>query len=278
MLAWRFPKRPSKQRHIFVVGAPRSGTTLLEAILAVHPNFASLRQELAIFSFRNIFQLERLAFSLAETETTETLFRESTNIVEFYDKLAESVLRNKGGKRFLEKTPQNVLHLSFLRNNFPNAQFINIIRDGRDCYCSAQTNPYVIQSKSAEKYAKYWRRCIESRSAFKDDPNIIDIRYEELTSDTERVTRNLMNFLGEDFLPEQLQINHYSKHGASQAPFFKKLSGPIDTSSHNQWQSKLSEQEINVFERVAGSQLVRLGYELSAVSAKRPEQQNFHYT
>jgi protein-tyrosine sulfotransferase len=267
-LAWRFPRLPSTQRHIFVIGAPRSGTTLLEAILAVHPNFSSLHKELAIFSFRNIFELERLAFSIADTENAASLFQKSTDIVEFYDKLAESVLRIYGGKRFLEKTPQNVLHLAFLRNSFPNAQFINVIRDGRDCYCSAQDNPYVIQSKSAEKYAKYWRRCIESRTAFGNDPNIIDIRYEELTADTERVTKNLMQFLGEQFLPEQLQTSYYSRHNASRAPFFQKLSGPIDTSSHNQWRAELSEQEIKAFERVAGSHLVQLGYELSEGSSR----------
>jgi protein-tyrosine sulfotransferase len=277
-LSWRFPKTLSTKKHIFVIGAPRSGTTLLEAILAVHPNLTSLRQELAIFSFRNIFELERLAFSLTKTETAAALFQESTDVIEFYDKLAESALRIHGGKRFLEKTPQNILHLAFLRNNFPNAQFININRDGRDCYCSAQSNPYVIQANKVEDYAKYWRRCVESRNRFGNDPNIIDIRYEELTSAPERVTKSLMSFLGEDFLPEQIQSNQYSQHGASQAPFFKKLSGPIDTSSHNQWQSKLSEQEIKQFERIAGSQLVQLGYALSPVSAKSIWQQSFHFS
>jgi protein-tyrosine sulfotransferase len=269
MLAWRFPRIPSTQRHIFIIGAPRSGTTLLEAILAVHPNFSSLHKELAIFSFRNIFELERLAFSITETATTTALFQKSADIVEFYDKLAESVLSIQGGKRFLEKTPQNVLHLAFLRNSFPNAQFINIVRDGRDCYCSAQDNPYVIQSKSVERYAKYWRRCVESRIAFGHDPNIIDIRYEELTSDAVGVTKNLMHFLGEEFLPEQLQTSHYSQHNASKVPFFQKLTCPIDTSSHNQWQTELTKREIKTFERIAGSHLVQLGYALSEGSTSR---------
>jgi protein-tyrosine sulfotransferase len=275
MIAWRFPRLPSTQRHIFVIGAPRSGTTLLEAILAVHPSFSSLHKELAIFSFRNLLELERLTFSITDTETAAELFQQSADIVEFYDKLAERVLSIQGGGRFLEKTPQNILHLAFLRNNFPNAQFINIIRDGRDCYCSGQSNPYVTQAKSVEQYAKYWRRCIESRIAFGNDPNIIDIRYEELTADTERVTKNLMRFLGEQFLPEQLQTDHYSQHHASKVPFFQKLAGPINTSSHNQWRTKLSEQEIKTFERIAGSQLVRLGYELSESSASRVVPQDF---
>ncbi len=275
MLAWRSPKLPSTQRHIFLIGAPSSGGSLVEAILAGHPNFSCLRQELAIFSFRNILESERLTFSLTATETAAELFHASTDIVEFYDQLAGSILKTHKVERFFERTPQNVLHLRFLKNNFPNAQFINLIRDGRDCFCSALSEPNITQSKSVEKYARYWRRCIESRTAFGNDPNIIDIQYEALTSNFEQVTKNLMNFLGETALPEQLEQRYCFQAGIPKAVILNNVSDGIDTFGRDQWRTKLSEQEVKTFERIAGSHLRRLGYKLSEVSTSRNKSQNF---
>lgn len=249
----------SDRNHIFVVGAPRSGTTLVKQILSTHPRLRGPGYETAIFMFKDIFNFK---FSGFKREEISALIQKSNDIVDFFDQFAEANLEKLGGERFVEKTPPHVLQLKFLIKHFPKAQFINIFRDGRDCYCSAQKHPNIVQGRSVENYATYWKKCIKSRLTKASNPQIFDIKYEELVANPGQIVPEIMNFLGEEFDPKQINPEYYSKNVAvnTHKSHFNKLSKPINGSSQGRWKSEMQANEIHRFHQIAGDELRLLRY------------------
>jgi len=260
-IKWRCPKTISSKKHIFVVGSPRSGTTLLQRILTVHPELFSIEGETGIFSYQNIFS--RRHFGLTESELNE-LYNTSTDIVEFFDNSIKILEKQNLGKTFVEKTPQHILHIDFLIKHFPNASFIHIYRDGRDCYISSLKHPNVPQRRSPVTFARYWRKCIKSWEAVHPAPNLYEIKYENLASRPESELQNLMHFLGLKLDARQLDPEYISQDHRAKRDEFKKLKEPINRSSCGRWEKELSKEGLNIFLEIAGDQLSSLGYQFKA--------------
>ncbi|NJL81783.1 MAG: sulfotransferase [Chloroflexaceae bacterium] len=257
-LPWYFPATLSEQPHIFVVGAPRSGTTLVKLILNVHPNLSGPGYETGFFMFKHLSNL-----LLGKNDPSRQKLQTNTpDIVQAFDRFSQQRLKETGGQRFIEKTPPHVLRLPFLLKHFPKAQFINVFRDGRDCYCSARHHAYVTQGQSIETYARYWRRCLRSRFRQGEHPRILDVKYEDLVTNAESAVRGIMAFLAEEFEERQLDPRCYSQNTItrSKRQEFSKLSQPISPSSMNRWQKEMTAAEIERFEKIAGQELRRLGY------------------
>ncbi|MEQ9551820.1 MAG: sulfotransferase [Coleofasciculus sp. G3-WIS-01] len=255
----RLPKTISYEPHIFVFGAPRSGTTLMKLILGAHPNLSGFGYETGLFMYRDIY-----GFTYERFTTTEiaNLIEQSQDIVQFYDKFTQHITQQTGGQRFIEKTPQHVLRLKFLLKHFPNAKFINMFRDGRDGYCSARHHQNVPQGKSIVRYASYWKKCINARLNQENNENILDVKYEELTNNPEQVVRQIMNFIGEKYDSRQINPKYYSQNTITQdtRQEFRKLSKSIDQASQGRWKKELTESEVKQFHEIAGRELEILGY------------------
>ena len=197
-----------------------------------------------------------------QNKKSKDIFKSSRNLVELYDNVADLIKQRDRKQRFLEKTPFHVLYLKFLSKHFPNAKFVHMIRDGRDCYLSSRRLA-TYHHKPLYKEAILWRDSIKARQSLRENRQIIDIKYEEFTHKPLEITQKIMNFLGEDFLEEQVKPNSYSKTKmfASESGH-ERLKQPIKPSSIGQWRKKMTGEEINLFQRIAGSQLKELNYEL----------------
>src|SRR5690606_8481211 len=82
-IRYRFPAATSPRDHVFIVGVPRSGTTLLKSILVAHPDFGGSDYEsTGIFNLRDIF-----SYGMGEIPPPEMaeLLKSSSDIVQFYD-------------------------------------------------------------------------------------------------------------------------------------------------------------------------------------------------
>ena len=212
--------------------------------------------------YKDIFQFDFEGFSPAELHEIRN---NSKDIVDFFDHFAQENLKRTSGEHFIEKTPPHVLRLNFLRKHFPKARFINVMRDGRDCFCSASHHPNVIQGRSVERYARYWKRCIQARQKHGQQSNIFDIRYEDLVTHPEQQVRAVMDFLGEDYQVNQLDPQSYSSNKITQTnkAHFRKLGEPISNRSKQRWKQELSVEETSIFEAIAGTELEAMGYKLS---------------
>lgn len=258
-VVWRLPRTRSDQNHIFVVGAPRSGTTLMKLILSVHPNLKGPGYETGIFMYKNIFDFKFTGFTKDEIDQ---IIHRSRDIVQFFDGFAIANLQKLGGERFVEKTPPHVLKLDFLLTHFPNAHVVNIYRDGRDCYCSAQHHPNVVQGRSVKRYATYWKKCIQARLNVGKSDRVFDVKYEELTANPAKHVADVMAFLGEEYDPRQIDPTYYSQNKSinSKKAYLEKLAQPIKTASQGRWKTELSSDDVEQFNQIAGDELRLLNY------------------
>ena len=244
--------------HIFIVGAPRSGTTLLQRILSVHDNLFSIDGETALFTAQNIFS--RNHFMMTK-KNSETLLSESKNVVDFFNRCVQRVNGTAYGRRFVEKTPQHIFHLKFILKHFPKSRIIHITRDGRDCYCSAIHHQGIPQASSLGRFARYWRGCINAGLNFDTDPRVLRVQYESLVKIPTETVSKIMSFLNLEISIKQLDPEMYGDDMRSSEPEFSRLKDPITANTVGVYKNILSANEVRFFDDIAGKTLDKLGYD-----------------
>lgn len=123
-------KRPPNQP-IFILGSPRSGTTLLFEVLGRSPHVASLEVE-SHFLWEMFHPLEAAGFSSHELGPQDFSRRERRVLYWVIDRVSE-------GRRYLDKAPRNCLRVPYLHALFPGAWFVHLKRDGRAAVSSLIT-------------------------------------------------------------------------------------------------------------------------------------------
>jgi hypothetical protein len=208
---------------VFVVGCPRSGTTLVQTMLDSHPRICvtyeadflidiplGLRSSLA-----NAAQALRSAVAHPNFRTHDcdvagvrAVCRE-LGIIDSAGAmrvLAASQALAQGKSRWGNKTPKALLHLAELAVVYPDAQFIHVIRDGRDA-ASSQTR---VSSRSLVEGALLWRTGLRigRRAGSRLGPNrYLEVRLEEVLASPEAQLRRMCAFIGEDFAPSMLEFH-----------------------------------------------------------------------
>lgn len=258
-ITWRFPKTVSDLDVVFVMGAPRSGTTLLQNILRSHSDLFSIEDETGIFSFQNIFAKHRAHFGLNRA-VLKTLYTSSEDIIDFFEKAVAEISPGGSSKRFVEKTPQHILWLPFILKYFPQAHVIHIVRDGRDAYVSAKRHMGIPSGWSATRYASYWRKCVRM-TINNNCPRVAVIKYENLVREPRKESTKIMEFLGLKLQDQQLDPNVFGKDKRARSEHFCKLATPIDDASVGKWKTSLSDDEKLAFAARAYDALKYFGYE-----------------
>lgn len=204
---------------LFVVGCPRSGTTLVQAILDSHPclnviyeaNFlidiplglrswpANASQALALAEAHPNFRADSFDVRAARGACTELGITDAAGAMRV---LAASLAVTEGKRRWGNKTPKGLLHLAELAILYPDAQFIHVIRDGRDSAASqARGERSVVQSALLWRTGMRTGRRAESHLG---TDRYLEVRLEELLSSPEEQMRRMCAFVGEDFDPAML--------------------------------------------------------------------------
>jgi Sulfotransferase family len=258
----------SDARHIFVVGAPRSGTTLLKTLLVAHPLVGGTDQEsTGLFRLRDLrtYRLGELS-----DEEMQRLLRESRHdLIRLYDLVVAALLRRRSKARFTDKLTVRAFRLQYVARHFPQSLFVNIVRDGRDSYCSAVRHPNVPQSDDIRTFAKYWASCVRIPVQTVPAERLLNVRYEDLTSEPETHLRRIMEFCGLEFAPQQVDVACYSTTTSiKKLEVHQNLAKPINTSSQGRWRRDMSETEREAFCRIAGGVLAECGYDGELVSGE----------
>ena len=261
-IKWRMPATVSDLDVVFVMGCPRSGTTLIQKVIEGHDNYFSIQGETGLFSYQNIFDINREHFGLS-AGTQKLMFNMSNDIVDFFDRSVRLIAKENNNRIFIEKTPQHVIHLNKLIRYFPNAKFVNIVRDGRDCFGSAKHHRNIPQSKSAKMFARYWKKCVLPPWRHKDNSNLYTLKYEEFTETPYPELEKLMIFLGCHMMEKQLDPESYGNDKRANSENFKRLNEKINTSSVARWRKELDKDEKSTFLRIAGHELKAYGYTLA---------------
>ena len=260
---------PSLDRPLFIVGAPRSGTTFLGSCIARLPEVS--------------YHFEPILTKAAARYVYERRWPRA-RARRIYRMTYAGLLRLVGDPdlRFAEKTPRNCFIMPFLAETFPGAQFVHILRDGRDAALSRREKQWVrTQQDEAVRYepggypygpyarfwierdrvAEYertsdlhrciwdWRRHVEAaRAAGSDlpDAQYLEVRYETMMHAPAEEGDRILSFLSIVDLP-------------SRTAFLQALAEG-HTDSIGRWRASLDEDERNVIDREAGAVLRELGY------------------
>lgn len=258
-ITWRLFPKVSDLNLIFVVGAPRSGTTLMHRILACHSELFAINQETGFFSMRNYFNLDH--FALGDS-SWPSVVDQASGPGDYFKRSIDCVRRNQEIQDgiFVEKTPQNVMRLKHLLRIFPSAKVIHVVRDGRDCYRSSKSHPNIPQRKNAQTFARYWTRCLNARQNCGEDSRIHDVRYEDLAENPQEELSAVMAFLGQRLEAAQLDPSSLSSDRRSSREVFARLKEPISAKTVGLWKQALTHDEVTTFENIAGQQLIRWGF------------------
>lgn len=269
---------------IFIVGCPRSGTTLLRNLLRSHPRLSFppethfIPQIYAAYGDpANEAEARRLMGVLLQLRWLRRWkcdFNESALIAcrsyaAIVDELFQTWLRKEGKQRWGDKTPKNVLQLHTLAAIFPRAQFIHVYRDGRDVASSLISSPHGPENWFTA--ASHWQSLVRAgRQAGATLPKstYTEVRYEAMLSDLETTLRQVCEFLEEPFDPailvqNVLPIEERVHRIAKFHPFSRGYNGQstIVKDNANKWKTNVTLKQRILFESVAGELLQELGYE-----------------
>jgi len=271
---------------IFIIGAQRSGTTLLRLMLNSHSKIAipeeggfwmPLLREFKgkvdrvignnevnriIAYIKNDSQFKLWALD-ANKFFEEIKCKSNITLSELMSGLYIHYAKSQGKVIWGDKTPSFFRMIPVLSELFPDARFIHIIRDGRDLFLSWRK---IDRTKSnISLVALEWIYKIKKvRKAFGElDPDrSMEIRYEDLVSYPENKLKEICSFFSLNYEP--IMLDYWKRSDRYIGDHHSKLIfRPVSSSSINKWKDRLSDKELGKFETIAGPILSSNRYELS---------------
>jgi hypothetical protein len=282
---------------IFIVGAPRSGTTMLQYRLRNHPRISLPTGESHFIiplcqnstKFEDLSKIENVRAVLAAMykQSAEFLNSDLHGIKFDMDKLArelyaegrnsipaiisgvfEKNARGEGKVRWGDKTPYYVLHMTKLLEWFPDAQIIHIIRDGRDVALSLFGRRHDFGVYNVYHAAKYWQQYVEvgCETGAQLESNVyMEVRFEDILNDPTGSFKKICAFLGEEY--NDIMFNIHPVEDPGKTPLVHQ---PILAGNKEKWRRGMTSWQVWIFEAAAGGTLERLGYQLNTSSIRLP--------
>jgi len=278
-----------KNPYLFLVGCPRSGTTLLQRMLDNHPQLAvandshfiprapapigpRTRPPLTPELVERVLNYPRFRRLGLEDSVARGAAARASTYEDFVSELYSEHARLHGKELAGEKTPDYVRYLPFLHSLFPDARIIHIIRDGRDVALS--TLEWAREDKGPGKFALWreqpvavcalwWRWQVETgrREGARLGPETYrEVRYEDLVSGPEATLRSLSEFLELPFSRDMVSF-HAGKTKSDPRLSAKSAWLPATPGLRN-WATEMPPESALLFEALAGDLLSELGYEL----------------
>ncbi|RJQ76337.1 MAG: sulfotransferase [Desulfobacteraceae bacterium] len=270
----------------FVIGAQRSGTTLLRLMLNSHPDVAIpeegtfwmpllrsygknpqapiqkavLQNYLRYISKNSQFKLWLLDDSVIREKA---LSMERITLSHLMSLYYDAYAQVQGKMQIGDKTPSFFRMVPVLSNLFPQAKFIHIVRDGRDIYLSLRKmgrkdNISVGALEWAFKVLK------AQRDLAKIDPvRVLQLRYEDLLAAPGSKLEEICAFLHVTYDSAMLDFWKTS-HNYIGCHHSQYIFEPVASDNIKKWKNRLSSVEVAKFQRIAGTQLGRMRYELDS--------------
>jgi tetratricopeptide (TPR) repeat protein len=251
--------------HVFLVGFPRSGTTLLEQVLAGHPDIETMEERDAftqvILDFMRGYEgLDRLA---ALPDAGLDWYRAAywAHAAEFGHKAEKPV--------FVDKMPLNTVLMPVIARLFPDAKLVFALRDPRDVVLSCfrrrfRMSPQMYELTTLESAAAYYDAVMSLAEIYraKLDLDLVEARHEDLLTDFEAETRRLCGFLGLTWREEMKNFSSRARESTIHTPSGAQIARGLNRAGMAQWR-RYEAQMAPVLETL-GPWAARYGYEEGA--------------
>lgn len=223
----------------FIVGCGHSGNTLLQAILGSHSNIYAVPGE------------------------PRTGFKSKSNILKSVQKFREQA-KSFNKRKWVEKTPKNILKIENILEVLPKAKFILMIRDGRDVAYSFMQRykvPLELHKKHAKQDINTWINANLIGEAYWSHPNFYVVHYEDIIKNFENTISKVLNFLDEEFEQQLFNFQDIEKpYLSTQLSKYRiwQVNQPL-FDGRGKWKN-LTEEQKKYIENIAGEMLKRYGY------------------
>lgn len=296
--AQRNPRRTS-ERPVFVVGCPRSGTTLLYHSILSSGNFAIFPFEFNAFNIlgRKFPNLESLkerrglieffvrtenfrVTGLEKAEIESRILSDCRNTGDFLRIVMEEMCRKQGARRWAEKTPAHLLHVRQIKRQIPDALIVHVIRDGRDAALSMANFDRLRQSYfwecggSVLSMGVMWEWLVRKGRAAGQmiGRDYYELHFEDLVDRPRETLSRLGGFIGHDLDYDRIVKAGVGSVSQPESSFGNQASGG-DFNPIGRWKRRFSPEHLARFEAVVGDCLEECGYLLSVPKGQRSAMQ-----
>lgn len=232
----------ASQSPVFVVGFPRSGTTLLEQMLDAHPRLQSMDERPFFNMLSN--QLENSTGIEVPGDLGRLNQRDCDELRKGYLILACGKVPRQWGARLVDKNPLNMLWLPMIHRMFPRAKFVLALRHPCDVILSCYMQNFraaVLAAAGqsldhlAHAYVAAMRSWLHHVDVFK--PDVFVSRYDDLVTDTPGQTRKIASFLSLEDADSMLDFAARAREkGYIKTPSYTQVIEPINTQGLGRWQ------------------------------------------
>ncbi|MFO1394374.1 MAG: sulfotransferase [Steroidobacteraceae bacterium] len=237
--------RPGCDREapIFVLGIPRTGTTLVERMLSSHPDVESIG-EFPDFPVLLREQADRVIDESPGTALTPAQASVRVDFAELGNRYLDSARQLCTGPRFVDKLPYNSLYCGHLVKALPRARLIHVVRNPLDtCYAVYKTlfdrtYSYSYDFDELADYFVAYRRLMDHWHRVVPG-TILDVAYEDLVNDPEREARRILDWCNLDWNPAVLDFHRQSRDSTTASA--AQVRRPIYDSSVGKWRRYASE-------------------------------------
>ena len=221
---------------IFIVGMPRSGTTLIEQIIACHPSIAGAGELPYLGDILNSFPA-RFGQSTHYPTSIEKLSKSDldTLAINYLEKLSAHA---PDAARITDKMPHNFLHIGIIDRLFPKARIIHCTRNPMDTCVSiyfhnfTTNHPYASDLKALGTYYNAYKDLMEHWLKVIDMP-ILNVPYEDLVAEQETVSKQIIEFCGVDWNDNCLRF--YESKRIANTPSYNQVREPLYSKSIDRW-------------------------------------------
>ncbi len=271
---------------VFVLGSPRSGTTLLYDMLLSAGGFAVYLAESNVFNLlvprfgdlRNPANRKKLldawlnsklfrASGLQAEHIRNRILGECQSGADFLNIVMGEICAAQGAWRWAENSPEGMLYLPQIRQQIPHSLFVHIIRDGRDVATSLGKLRYVRAFPWEDRHGLigcglYWQWMVERGRAFGQTipDDYMEVRFEDLLAKPQSTLDRIAEFIDQPLdynLIQRVAYGSVTKPNTS----FHQEAVKTDFNPVGRWKKSFTPEQLLRFERLVGKTLQECGYE-----------------
>ncbi|WP_419759600.1 tetratricopeptide repeat-containing sulfotransferase family protein [Acidisoma sp.] len=228
---------------IFILGFPRSGTTLVEQTLSAHPRIAA-GDELPVIHEISQIMGRVLDSPLTYPEALAELWmgdqREGLDTLRdlYLQKVRQLGVLRPGAVRFTDKMPLNETHLGLIALLFPTAPLLHVLRHPLDIMVSAFSNHFThgfYCASALETAARHYARVADLVAHYRAAMPLryLAVRYEDIVSQQEAKVAEMLSFIGEDFDPACLTFHRNGRYARTAS--YAQVTEPLYDHSVGRW-------------------------------------------
>ncbi len=253
-----------KIQRVFLVGAPRSGTTLLQSLLASHSQIVTL-PETKFFNFIGNGQRRFCRLGIANKKQQNVyhnfcgmlpsmpfLLPKNPYFVFAYAKLflraMDSLAMQQNRSVWLEKTPSHALNVRNIEKYIPGVKFVHNVRNGRDniasIYDACLKYPETFGDADIPLIFEWWKKHIIASIRYSGKPNHLIVGYPQVVNDTKLTLQKVCDFIGIPFEEEMLdRDNNTISKLIIQEKWKDEVHSPIESRDNRKFCTLFTEEE-----------------------------------